>query len=65
MTDRIRPADCEHPKLVPAFDAVAAETMTSTEVRRAFPRGSGICPDCGENMAAVYASFEHYVKGDW
>lgn len=37
----------------------------SAEIRRRFPRLSGPCPKgCGFNSIA-YASWEHYIAGDW
>jgi ribosomal protein S27AE len=56
---------CQHPNAdYPEFDAEAARTMTSVEVKRRFPRKRVTCPDCGETFVA-YASFEHYTAGDW
>jgi hypothetical protein len=56
---------CQHPNADwPEFDAEAARTMTSDEVQRRFPRKRVTCPDCGESFIA-YASFEHYIAGDW
>lgn len=55
---------CEHPKTIPAFDAAAALGLSSREVKRKWPRFFGNCPDCGEQVIG-YASFEHYLSGDW
>jgi hypothetical protein len=55
---------CQHPKLIPEFDAAAARKMTSTEVRKTYPRAYGKCPDCGWE-GVLYASYEHYVMGDY
>lgn len=39
--------------------------LQSREVRTLYPRLSGTCPlGCGYNGIA-YASYEHYVYGDW
>jgi hypothetical protein len=53
--------DCvgEHQKLV-TFDPVQARDMSSTEIRKRFPRIT--CQECG---TVVYASYEHYIAGDW
>jgi len=55
---------CEHPKLMPAFDEKAARLMTAAQIRRAFPRAYGKCPDCGYE-GILYASYAHYIWGDW
>jgi len=59
------PAMCDHPNLpaVP-FDPIAAKGLTADEVRKRWPRLALTCPDCGMEMCC-YASFEHYVSGDW
>ena len=47
------------------FDADAARGLSAEEVRRRWPRGWGPCPlGCGFHGIA-YASFEHYIAGDW
>jgi len=36
-----------------------------TEIRKRWPRLSGLCPlGCGYN-GIYYASYEHYIFGDW
>jgi hypothetical protein len=55
---------CQHPKIMPAFDDEAAEGLSSDEVRDRWPRFSGSCPDCDFN-GVMYASFAHYISGDW
>ena len=55
---------CEHKNLNVAFDSSAAKAMDSYAVRSTYPRFHGPCPDCGEVMIG-YASFEHYIAGDW
>jgi hypothetical protein len=48
------------------FDAKAAKGLTPTEVRARWPRGHNLtCSVCGEIISAVYASYEHYIAGDW
>lgn len=46
------------------FDEAAfnkeAETLTTAEVRKRWPRRQ--CPKCG---TIVYASFAHFIAGDW
>jgi hypothetical protein len=43
---------------------VMEENMTSAQVRQLYPRFCGACSSCGYTGIA-YASFEHYVYGDW
>lgn len=53
----------EKPLRFVAFDAEEAKTLPDGEVRKRFPRGTK-CLDCGA-FGAFYASFEHYIAGDW
>jgi hypothetical protein len=46
------------------FDPIAAQGMQAYEVRKRWPRGSGVCPDCGCS-GIFYASAAHYIAGDW
>ena len=46
------------------FDSEAAKTMTTQQVHERFPRFDGTCPTCGWSGIA-YASWEHFVAGDW
>lgn len=46
------------------FDPDSAAGLTAREVRARWPRGDDRCPTCGA-MTIVYASFLHYVSGDW
>ncbi len=55
---------CAHDKVMPKFDLDKSRTMTAVEVRRAYPRFSGICPDCGY-YGALYHSMAHFIAGDW
>jgi hypothetical protein len=56
---------CLHPDMPKVdFDPVAARLMPSHEVRQKWPRKYLKCPDCNEGILS-YASFEHYVAGDW
>jgi hypothetical protein len=55
---------CTHYKVMPKFDSVAARGLDSYQVRERWPRFDGTCPDCGEG-GIYYASYEHYIAGDW
>jgi hypothetical protein len=46
------------------FDEELAKTMTSDEVRKTYPRFFGLCASCGYKGIS-YASFAHYIYGDW
>lgn len=48
-----------------SYDKQAAAGLPSSEVRKRWPRLSGACPKgCGYS-GIYYASFEHYMMGDW
>ena len=48
-----------------AFDEDAAKGLSAEETRKRWPRMFGACPKgCGFNGIA-YASFGHYIMGDW
>lgn len=54
--------ECDHGV---SYDSEAAKGLDVAEVRKRWPRGWGPCPKgCGYNGIA-YASFEHYICGDW
>lgn len=55
---------CKHENIRVDFDEEAARGLDAWEVRKRWPRYSGPCPDCGGHMIS-YASFLHYVSGDW
>jgi hypothetical protein len=56
---------CKHTGVpLPAFNSSEAFNIQSEEVRKRFPRFSGTCPDC-KGLVIVYASYEHYIAGDW
>lgn len=55
--------DCDHSKVV-SFDEEASKGLSSAEIRKRWPRFTGTCPDCGFS-GIFYASFMHYVSGDW
>ena len=47
------------------FDPDAAKGLSVAELRKRWPRLYGNCPlGCGYN-GIYYASFGHYVMGDW
>ena len=41
-----------------------AEGLSAAEVRKRWPRFDGTCEQCGF-YGVAYASFGHYVMGDW
>lgn len=47
----------------PHFVSEVAAKLSPTDVRLAFPRVTHVC-ECG--VATIcYASFEHFIAGDW
>ena len=56
---------CSHGIL---FDEVSARGLSSSEIRERWPRGSFSeqtpCVDCGY-IGIAYASYKHYLAGDW
>lgn len=57
-------AECEHTRHMPTFDEVAARGLSADTVRQLWPRYMGQCEDCGQHVI-LYASFMHYISGDW
>ena len=57
-------AACDHSICTPTFDEEAANGLSKYEIRRRWPRFCGKCAKCGERVIA-YASWAHYVMGDW
>ena len=55
---------CRHPYSTPAFDEDAARSLDAYEVRRRWPRFDGVCPFCRERVI-MYASYAHYILGDY
>lgn len=56
---------CTHRRLpLPIFDEKKARRMTRAEIKRNYPRTAAVCPDCG-NTVVLYASYVHYIAGDW
>jgi len=65
LTTQVMPPECPEPTAhFPAFDEEAAKGLSAEDVRRRWPRRFGPCSACGEGGIA-YASFLHYVSGDW
>ena len=57
--------DCVHPDIPqPAFSWDKAQKMTVHEVRATYPRVNWTCEHCG-GYGVSYASFEHYIAGDY
>lgn len=63
-SERLVKGACEHPSLRPEFNEDAARGLDSWQVRKLWPRKRGLCPDCGQTCT-VYASYMHYLAGDW
>lgn len=55
------PATCSHGI---HFDEVRSQTLDASEVRRRWPRFFGTCASCGYK-GIYYASYAHYISGDW
>lgn len=55
---------CGTPIALPPFDEKAARGMSGRAVRERWPRNQGECRTCGQKWI-VYASFMHYLAGDW
>mgnify|MGYP000999235507 CR=1 FL=1 len=58
------PGKCDHGV---TFDKETAdrEKLDAYEVRKRWPRGNGPCPlGCGWT-GIFYASYDHYIYGDW
>jgi hypothetical protein len=56
---------CKHEKCTPEYDHEEAIKINDAwEIKKRFPRFSGQCPDCGA-CVIMYASFDHYIMGDW
>ena len=55
---------CAHAGAIVSFDYAAAAGLDEREIRRRWPRFMGRCPDCA-GFVIKYASWEHYIAGDW
>lgn len=56
-----RHSNCSHGV---TFDSEAAKDLSVYEVRKRWPRLDGVCPLCGF-VGIGYASYQHYIMGDW
>lgn len=54
--------DCDHGV---TFDYEAAKGLSAPEVKARWPRGYGQCPKGCGYVGIAYASYEHYICGDW
>lgn len=64
LDDAVKEA-CTHVKCTPEYDDAEAQKINDAwEIRKRFPRFWGTCPDCSQQVIC-YASFEHYIMGDW
>lgn len=57
-------AECQTCKVEFDLDLASTLGLESYEVRNRWPRWFGKCNDCGYE-GIRYASFAHYVYGDW
>jgi len=56
---------CDHGVVFDEVEFDKHPNMSAGEVKERWPRGWGKCPKgCGFNGIA-YASFKHYIAGDW
>jgi hypothetical protein len=57
-------AECDHGI---TFDKETAdrEKLDAYEIRRRWPRGGGPCPKGCGFVGIAYASYAHYIYGDW
>lgn len=56
---------CDHGVVFDEEEFKKNPGMSASEVKKRWPRGWGPCPKgCGFNGIA-YASFLHYIAGDW
>ena len=55
---------CKHEGATVEFDCEASKGLSDSEVRRRWLLFDGYCHDCGQQLIK-YASFEHYISGDW
>lgn len=64
MSEPQKKPACEHKLISPPYDEQAAKGLSVHEVRERWPRFDGICPECRQKVI-VYASFLHFLRGDW
>jgi hypothetical protein len=57
--------DCNHGVFFDEIEYRKDPNISVAEIRKKWPRGFGLCPKgCGFNGIA-YASYLHYIAGDW
>jgi hypothetical protein len=56
-----KPPTCDHGV---TFDEEAAKDLSVAEIRKRWPRKWVDCAECGFRGIA-YASYAHYIYGDW
>ncbi len=56
--------ECDHAAVMPTVTDDELNGLSVDEVRERHPRFMGECPECGMALIA-YASFRHYLAGDW
>lgn len=62
ITEEDEKNKCDHGII---FDEEKSKTMDEYGVRKNYPRLFGVCPKgCGFNGIG-YASYSHYIAGDW
>jgi hypothetical protein len=54
--------ECDHGV---TFDPIASRGLSRAEIRKRWPRMSGVCPKGCGFYGAAYASYEHYIAGNW
>lgn len=59
------PSNCDHGVVFDEVEYNKTPNMSVSELRKRWPRGWGPCPKgCGFTGIA-YASYMHYIAGDW
>ncbi len=62
MDEETKIVACDHGVV---FDSEAARWMSSREVQEKFPRLYGPCPKGCGYVGIGYATYEHFIAGDW
>lgn len=57
-----REKECDHGV---TFDRKAIGRLSPPEIRKLYPRLVGACPKGCGYQGIAYASWEHYIAGDW
>jgi len=61
----VKEVECDHGVLFDEEEYKKTPNMTAEEIRKRWPRGYGLCPKgCGFN-GIYYASYIHFIAGDW